>query len=307
MKTRQSFHLLPWTRVAFLLLSICAFFGAARPAAAADGASTVVWKTDAVSVTALLDRQGGMDIGLFSGPATPEERQKYFTDGKAPSSINVFLIRANGKHILVDTGFGDAVPGESGLVPRLAQMGLLPEHIDFILLTHMHMDHIGGLLQGGSRAFPKAKVMAAGQELDYWLNMAAERPDNANAVLAKAVAREYGTDLAPFAEPGAILPGLTLVDAFGHTPGHTVFLLESGGKSLLILGDLLHAAALQFPLPDECPSYDIDPAKATEARRRIFDMAAEKNISVAGMHIPFPGTGSVTKEGKGYTFTPLGK
>ena len=95
------------------------------------------------------------------------------------------------------------------------------------------------------------------------------------------------------------------IEATGHTPGHSVFLVESEGKSLLILGDLIHAAVLQFPLPDECASYDMDASAAVKTRKLILAMAAAKDIPVAGMHIPFPGMGRVKVEGKGFGFTPL--
>ena len=260
----------------------------------------------AITVTALLDRPHEMDITLFSGPATLEERKSLMPNGKAPASVNAFLIQVGGRNILVDSGFGTILPGASQLERCLSDIGIAPEHIDLVLLTHMHTDHIGGLLKHKKRAFPKAKIMVSKPELDYWTDLAEKDEANTNAALVKAVVAEYGQDVPPpFALGAAIVPGVTSIEAAGHTPGHSAFLVESEGKSLLILGDLIHAAALQFPLPDECASYDMDAPAAIKARKRVLAMAAAKDIPVAGMHIPFPGMGRVKVEGKGFGFTPL--
>ena len=276
-------------------------------ATAAEAPVPKKFQVGSITVTALQDRANEMDISLFSGPASPEDRQKLMPGGKAPASVNAFLIQAEGKkNILADTGFGSVLPTASQLERCLSDLGLTPADIDIVLLTHMHADHVAGLLKDKQRAFPKAKIMVSKPELDYWTGLAAKDPANTNAALVKAVAEVYGKDLLPpFALGEALLPGVSSVDASGHTPGHSAFLVESGGGSLLIIGDLLHAAALQFPLPDECARYDMDPPAAVKARKAILAMAAEKGIPVAGMHIPFSGMGRVRLEGKGFAFTPL--
>lgn len=278
----------------------------ALPAFAAD--QNPIWSAGKVQIFAIQDRPGEMPVELFSGPASPEERARYFTDGKAPASINVFLLRIGGKNILVDTGFGTVAPGQSALVPALNKLGLAPESIDLVVLTHMHMDHAGGLLMHKERAFPKANVLAAKAELDFWLELAAKDAKNPNGQLVKRVVEVYGKDvLSPFAFGDEILPGVTAIDASGHTPGHTALLFEVEGKSLLVIGDLVHAAALQIALPEECARYDMDRSKAIASRIKILNMAAEKNIPIAGMHVPFPGYGGVKKLEKGFAFSPIGK
>ena len=291
---------------ACLLLSL-ALPGRVMAAEAAGAPAPKKFQVGSITVTALLDRPHEMDISLFSGPATPEERMKLMPGGKAPAAVNAFLIQVEGKkNILVDAGFGTILPGASQLERCLADVGLTPADIDLVLLTHMHTDHVGGLLKHKQRAFPKAKILVSMPELDYWTDLAAKDASNANAALVKTVVDVYGPDiLPPFALGESVLPGVTSVNASGHTPGHSVFLVESSGKGLLILGDLLHAAALQFPLPDECASYDMDREAATKARKAILTLAAEKNIPVAGMHLPFPGMGTVKIEGAGFAFTPL--
>lgn len=292
--------------IASVCLAACLFALAAAQAFADEPGPALIWQAGDTRVFALEDRPGGMDEGLFSGPATPEERARYFKDGKAEGSINVFLIQKNGQNLLVDTGFGKAAPGKSRLLPLLAAMGISPEQVDRVLLTHMHTDHVGGLVDGATRVFAKATVLVAKAEADSWLQAAKAEPDNANAALVNAVAQAYGGDLETFALGGEVLPGLIGLDASGHTPGHTVFQLEDGGRTLLILGDLLLAAALQFALPEECARYDMDMPKAVASRKAILDLAAEKQWPVAGTHIPFTGIGLVAKDGKGYRFTPTG-
>jgi glyoxylase-like metal-dependent hydrolase (beta-lactamase superfamily II) len=187
----------------------------------------------------------------------------------------------------------------------------------------MHPDHIGGLLSENppdkNRVFSRAKILVAAEELAYWLDLAKTRPDNPNAAQVKAVSAAYGADIQPPFAFGAYLrlrtsgadnsgPDATFaikaLDAAGHTPGHTVFQLEKSGQKFLIIGDLVHAVDLQFAIPEECPSFDLDKAAAVASRRRILDLAAEEGIQIAGMHIPFTGTGLVEKTGRGYRLIP---
>jgi len=259
-----------------------------------------IWQAGDMTVTIIQDLPGTMSIDLFSGPASEQERQKYFTDGKAEAGFNVFLLRAGGKNVLFDTGLGTMreTPGRLwGLLPRF---GVELEAVDLVLLTHMHGDHIAGLIKDGARAFPKAKVMVTKPELDFWLAQAEKDSNNANAALVKTIAGAYGGDMQFFAYGDAVLPGVTALNSEGHTPGHTVFQLEADGKNLLIIGDLIHSAPLQFALPDECARFDMNVPLAIADRKRFLELAAEKNMPVAGMHLPFPGIGTVVKEGKGY-------
>jgi glyoxylase-like metal-dependent hydrolase (beta-lactamase superfamily II) len=208
--------------------------------------------------------------------------------------------------ILVDAGYGGAGPGESLLADAMKKAGLAPEMVDLVLLTHMHGDHIAGLVENGRRVFPKAGVWASAPEADFWLSDKPGRGQKAHALLAQKVLAAYGTDfLPPFSFGQEVAPGITALDASGHTPGHTVFLLESGGQRLLIGGDLIHAAALQFPDPSASPTYDMDPVKAAEARKKYLEMAAKENIPLAGMHLPAPALGRVKQApGGGFAFEP---
>ncbi len=260
-----------------------------------------------ISVIAIEDRKNTMDISIFSGPATPAERSALVPSGKAPAGYNAFIVKSEGKTILIDAGLGTAAPGESLLLPRLGALGISPESVDTVLLTHMHRDHIGGLLKGNSPAFPNATILVAAPEAAYWLSpeniKQAEADKNPTSLLAMSVSKAYGKAFTTFTD-SLNIPGIAPIPAYGHTPGHTAYLIESQGKRLYIIGDLIHAAALQFPKPEECAKFDMNPAEAVASRKALLTRAANEKAPIAGMHLPFPPAGTVITTPTGFTFTP---
>jgi Zn-dependent hydrolases, including glyoxylases len=166
----------------------------------------------------------------------------------------------------------------------------------------MHGDHIGGLIKDDQAVFPNAKLFVAQKEYDYW-----NSGQNAGA---KKVLDAYKNQLEIF-EPidlnnvkigsASILP----LKAYGHTPGHTAFLIHSNGKNLLVWGDLTHAMAVQMPHPEIAVTYDVNPKDAVEYRLNILEFVTKNKIPIAGMHIAYPGMGTVEKDGKGYKFKDL--
>jgi len=212
-------------------------------------------------------------------------------------STNTFLIKTPKQTILVDTGFGGAV------FEKMKKLGVEPDKIDTVLLTHLHGDHTGGLQKDGKALFSKAKVYLSSKERDYFTKTQV----NAGAVAALA---PYGSRVVTF-EPGAfgsklkeLLPGITPIAAYGHTPGHTAYMIEDGKEKLIIAGDFLHVALVQFPVPDVSATYDADPKAAAASRRQIMDYAAKNKIPLAGMHIVYPAIGMVETDGDGYRFVP---
>lgn len=194
-----------------------------------------------------------------------------------PSSISTFLVKTDSATILFDTGLGGK---NSQLLYLLDSIGVKPTDIRYLYLTHLHGDHIGGMMNGDERVFPHAEVYVAQQEYEGWMQMANDKKTQVVKIM-----NAYKKQLHLFAF-GDTLPGnVVAIDAVGHTPGHTVY---QAGK-LLIVGDILHGVALQLEHPDICPTYDMNKAKATESRKRILNYASENNLMMAGMHFPAPG------------------
>ncbi len=260
-----------------------------------------------IEVVAIEDSEISMEQGLFSGPLPDGERSAYFPGKSVAASVNVFLVKTGGKTILIDSGWGPDGPVQGKTLARLAALGVTPENIDAVILTHMHLDHIGGLLDNGKAAFPRAVVMVSAPERDFWLDpaqLAGQYKDG--AILAGQVAKAYGNRLSTFSFGDLVAPGITALDGVGHTPGHTMFMLASGNDRLLVVGDLLHAAALQLAHPDETVVYDVDQPKAALTRKAVLKEAGAKNTPIAGMHIPFAGIGRVKDNGQGgFDFTPF--
>ena len=185
-------------------------------------------------------------------------------------------MESNGVRILFDTGLG-APNGQ--LLQGLEKLDIAPEDIQYIYLTHFHGDHIGGLMRGDTAVFPNATLYASKVEHDAWLAMPAAQHTQVSKMIEC-----YKGKLHLF-EFGDTLPGNVMtINAIGHTPGHTVY--RTG--QLLIIGDLMHGAALQFPHPEYCAEYDMDKEKAIASQKRILQYAKENHLLMAGMHLPAP-------------------
>lgn len=195
-----------------------------------------------------------------------------------PSSMSCFLLQTEGKNILLDAGLGAPF---SQLIPKLTTLDVKPEELQLIYITHFHPDHIGGLLKDGKVVFPNAEVYINRVEAEAWQKM-----EGNQSVQAKTVLDAYKQHLHLF-EAGDTLPGdVITIAAYGHTPGHTVFQKDS----ILVIGDLMHGAALQLEHPEYCPLYDMDAETARESRLRILSYARENRLTMYGMHLPHPGT-----------------
>lgn len=272
----------------FCLLLGLASFG--KPAAAEIPPAAVRLFSEPVEVWCLRDSFGQMSGKIFSKPAG-EPVPPLPPSAQTPAGVNMFFIRLQGHNILVDTGRGGS---DSHLPAALRQLGLSPEQIDVILLTHAHPDHVGGLLDAdGQLRFPRAAVYISPREQEHWQRQPESR--------ASQVLQRYAGQLRPL-HPGDILFGqITVMEAFGHTPGHLVFALPHA----YITGDLIHAAAWQFPHPELCAIYDLDREQAVASRRRFLAHAAADGRFFLGMHIPFPGCVTVhALPSGGYRSTP---
>jgi glyoxylase-like metal-dependent hydrolase (beta-lactamase superfamily II) len=194
---------------------------------------------------------------------------------------------------------------------NLEAAGVAPAQIDTVLLTHMHPDHSNGLSDASGRPlFPNAELTMHAAELAFWHDDAAmakadeaSRQRNFQAARDQAAPYRQSGRVRTF-EGGEVLPGVTAMPFPGHTPGHTGYLVASGGDSLLIWGDIIHVPEIQIPRPEVTMAFDIDPAQAQATRRRVFDMVASDKLAFAGMHMHFPGAGHLVRHGGTYAVLP---
>lgn len=254
------------------------------------------------------DRPKAEVAALMRENLLPEER---FKPGFTPTLINT-----GDELILFDTG-----NGADGFVPRpkggwlarmLAPAGFAPEQIDVVVLTHGHPDHIGGLMEDGKPLFPNARYVMGDVEFDFWAatedRLAA--PKTSNEYRSAKLFNAHVTPLADrmrFVKPGGeVAPGIRAVKAYGHTPGHLAFHVESGGRRLLLWGDCAHHEVASLAHPEWHAFFDMDKTQGAATRKRIFDMAATERLPVVGYHMFFPSIGFVQRRGRhGYRWIPL--
>jgi glyoxylase-like metal-dependent hydrolase (beta-lactamase superfamily II) len=223
-------------------------------------------------------------------------------------SVNAYLLHCADRLVLIDGGCGALFgPSAGQLTANLAAIGVQPADIDTVLVTHLHPDHVGGLVDGAGHAvFANAELVLHAAEPDYWsdpkvLAGASDGQEKQAVQLSLATLAAY-RDRTRALTGGEALPGVSIVPAPGHTPGHSGWAIASGGDALLIWGDVVHLPGVQFAHPEAGMAFDVDGAQAIATRRRLMDMAASDGLRVAGMHMDFPGFGHVVRDGSGYAF-----
>ena len=239
-----------------------------------------VMKIDTLTLTTIRDDEGDkrMPNSLFYGKTDSAKVERLSPDGSVSSSISCYFVETQGKKVLFDTGNGTERGGM--LLKRLDDIGVSPEDIDLLVITHFHGDHIGGMTEGGKPVFTRAEVYVPEQEYAAWLKMS-----NQNAKMAMDAMAAYGDRLHRFSYSDTLPLGIKPMAAPGHTPGHTVYQM---GR-LLVVGDLMHGFDLQIQDFGICPSFDMNPEQAIESRKKYVDYARENKLITAGMH--FPGNG----------------
>ncbi len=266
-----------------------------------------------IQVTALSDGTLERSLELLRS-IQADEAQKLLAAAYRPGvviSVNAFVLRNNGRTILVETGSGKYLGESAGhLLANMSKAGISPASIDTILLTHMHPDHSAGLtdLTTGKAHFPNAELVVHENEPRHWDDDAAmARGTERQKLLFFQQARDQ---MAPYRKrmrtfrQGEVAPGITAIPCHGHTPGHSAYLVASGGQQLLIWGDMVHIPEVQIPRPEVTIDFDSDAQAAAASRKRIFDMVASDRLLVTGMHLHFPGFGHLSRDGNGYRFHP---
>ncbi len=260
-----------------------------------SGSHGGVWHTKIgdVDFYTILDDVGEMDNGVLLAD-DKAALERLCPTGATESAYAVFVVKKGDDIVLIDTGMGRK------MLPRLQTIGIAPKDVKHILLTHSHGDHVGGLVKDDQRVFPEATLWIDADELSFWKSARGK-------ALCEQCEKLYGEMkiLTPDEKTATIIPELVSVPLHGHTPGQTGFLLDSDGRKLLVLGDLLHHGAVQFARPDISVRFDDDPKHAAQTRRETLQRAADEQLLVAVSHLPYPSVGTVKVDGDGFRYTPI--
>ena len=266
-------------------------------------------------MTSLFDGMGPLQKAMFK-PADSAEMDAVLAaaglSGEAmPAPITAFLLQSEDRTILIDSGLGDLDmfgPGLGRVSDGLAAMGVAPEDVDLVIVTHAHPDHIGGMVGANGAVFPNAEVAIAQAEIDFWgdAGIMAQAPEEAQGLfqLAQGVYSAYGDRLIPITADTEVAPGITMELSPGHTPGHALVHIDGGTRELLMVADTLHSSVVHTALPDTGFGFDTDSPLAASSRRRVFDRAAADNLLIAATHVPFPGIGRFVRSGEAYAYVP---
>jgi glyoxylase-like metal-dependent hydrolase (beta-lactamase superfamily II) len=252
--------------------------------------------------------------------ADPADRAAWLKDMFLPQdafdwALNVVVVRSGGKTILIDAGLGSDpdlnLPRAGQLIKRLEAAGIDLGSVTDLVLTHMHMDHIGGLLVEGvkERLRKDLRIHVAAAEVKFW-----ESPDFSHTSMpqgfpdalrsaAKRFVSEYGSNLRTFDEEHEIAPGVVTRRTGGHTPGHSVVRVASGGDGLTFAGDAVFTVG--FEQPDWHNGFEHDPEEAARVRVRLLRELAKSGEMLVATHLPFPSIGRVASEGDAFRFVPV--
>ena len=241
--------------------------------------------------TAEDDPQGTFGMNVDPETFTEVSRENFIPADKSQFFFTPTLVRNGEEVVLFDTGL-DA----QGITAALSAAGHAPEDVTLVVITHMHPDHIGGLMADGSPTFGNARYVTGQVEYDFWAGQE-------NELFEKNV-RPLADQMTFIGDGDEVAPGITGIAAFGHTPGHMVHRLSSGDRQLVITADTANHHVWSLAYPDWEVRFDMDKAKAAEARRQVFGMIAAERIPFIGYHMPFPALGYVDEREDGFRYMP---
>jgi glyoxylase-like metal-dependent hydrolase (beta-lactamase superfamily II) len=267
------------------------------------------YRIGAFEMTVIADSEAFIDgpYPLIGANAAEDEvrrlmRESLLPETKYQPGFSPAIVNTGRELVLLDTG-----NGENGFVPRpaggwlaqeLAPAGIRPEDIDIVVLSHGHPDHVGGLMEGGKPLFPNARYVIGQVEYDFWAPEGKHTGDLEKFAAVFRANTKAIADRFTFLKPGDdVVTGIRAVEAYGHTPGHLNFLIESEGKAIYFWGDCAHHQVASLARPDWHCVFDVDAEQGAVARKRVYDRLATDRLPVIGYHMPFPSVGYVERAG----------
>ena len=275
------------------------------------------YKVGDIEVTAVYDGiwKKPHDAGFIKNASIDDTKAALAVAGQTtefmPIPLTVVVLNIGGKLVMVDSGsgVGQWQPNATNLPGNMEKAGIDPKKISTILLSHFHPDHIFGLMEKGTNAavYPNAELVVQDTEYNWWTEAGrVEKLPEARKGLGTRIQAAFPTwkNFKLVKDGSEVAPGVRLLNAPGHTPGHSAFHVSSGGKQLMISNDVMYVPALLAAHPDWQGAYDQDGPLAVETRRKLIDRVIAEKMMICGAHFPFPGAGSFVKDGNGYAFTP---
>jgi glyoxylase-like metal-dependent hydrolase (beta-lactamase superfamily II) len=239
--------------------------------------------------------------GVFGENQTKADVEAFAAKNNLPTdkhsiTFTPVIVNNGSEVVLFDTGWGPDNPGRGGLQAALAAAGYSADQIDVVCLTHCHPDHMGGLMAGDKPLFPNARYVVGETEYNFWSNAAQDAGGTKDFYqLTKAKLTPLAAKTTFLRNNGTAAAGISVVDTFGHTPGHVSYRIESNGTQAMVTGDICNHHVLSMQKPDWHVLFDMDKAGAVATRRRVLDMLATDRIAMIGYHMPFPAVGFVEK------------
>eukprot|EP01037_Dinobryon_pediforme_P010838 gene10838-10918_t len=269
-----------------------------------------------IEITAISDGYGTYPkIDGFVRNATPDAVQAALAEQFLPTDrvqipFTTLVVNTSGKLVVIDTGNGDLAAPTSGIwMKNFRAAGFTPEDVDMVVISHFHGDHVNGLrLKDGTAVFPKAEIKVPEPEFNFWMSddNLAKAPDGlkGNFNIARRVFTPMAKDVTPYTWEKEVAPGIIAHGAPGHTPGHTIFSINSGKASFMAVSDITNVPVLFVRNPDWAVMFDQDPDMARATRHRVLDMVSADKMQVGFYHANFPATGFITRDGNRYSLVP---
>ncbi|MDO4936978.1 MAG: MBL fold metallo-hydrolase [Sutterellaceae bacterium] len=259
-----------------------------------------------MKIVRIVDGENGVPVDKLNGDKTLI--RKLVPSGFCPNLITSYVLQTPDGVVLIDSGFGDFEP--SRMLNNFKQAGFVPDDVKTVVLTHLHGDHIDGLMTGDTKVFKNATVFVNDVELAFWKDKA-NKPKVPESMrfcfeAVEKLVRLYGKQLKTFKDGEKVVPWLTPINVAGHTPGHTMFELDYDGQKRFIWADVIHCMDVQVRHPEVSAVFDTDEQAAVRARIKALDLVSDTDVPVFGGHFTNPGVGKFYKlpEG-GYRFVPL--